>query len=136
MRRPLTDSQSRNGRFFKAFIKVIDTSEGLNSTNGMNKAFDYADAFTNGAKYKNDISFLRTIDYVVDVEKVMKKALTPAEFELVRVRYLNKEDKDRQTHTEQDLTLYEKVGKAFVLNGLYPISDYFGGGQHYALPKL
>jgi len=115
-----------NRKFRKAFFSVVDNYNEIRESVGQAQAIDYAATQEGKPMYKNDLSFLKIIDYSADVHNTLKATLNPQEMGLFKKHYLGQPNQSANS-TKEMLNLQEKAGKEFIKRGLYPIVKYFGG---------
>lgn len=111
----------------KIFVSVMETSNQIKATTGNAGAIKYQKAFEGKPLYKNDVSFLKYIDYYVDVEKAALDTLSEWQLTMFRAGYLDKQvfpDVLSVAH----LRMQELLAQVFIDRRLYPVSRYFKGG--------
>lgn len=108
----------------RAFFIVVETFNELRSTSGSAKSMDYAQSQLGSPKFKNDISFLRLIDFTLDVEKAVMDTLDGSDLAMFKEHYQDQPSKVSKSTTEQ-MRIQERMGKIFMARHIYPVSKYF-----------
>ncbi len=109
-----------------AFFRVMDAYNALRSTNGSSGAIAYEECFHGKPMYKNDCSFARMFDYVVDVENAIKSATSIEEYKTFKAKYFDQVDYG-SVFTKDELKQQSKIGIIFRTRALYPAQAYFKG---------
>lgn len=125
--RELLRKQADRNRLYRiAFFSTVDNYNQIRATIGQAPALNYSVATQGKAKYKNDVSFTKVIDFSADVHNAVKATLTSAELNWFKLKY---EDKPNQSSssTEEELRLQEKLGQVFISRKIHPITVYFEG---------
>lgn len=117
-----------NEAFRRAFFVVVETYNELRSTLGTAKAIDYAGSQLGKALYKNDIAFLRLIDFTIDVDKAVVDTLDGGDLVMFRECYKDQPDNSSKSTTEQ-MSMQERMGRIFMARHIYPVSGYFMVGK-------
>lgn len=102
----------------------MDSYNEFLATNGKGKSLDYSSSFSGGTKFKNEANFLKFIDFCVDVELIIKKSISPAQYREVKRMYMNKV-KYPKVYTKEQIDLQSKLGLDFLQSEMYPVSRYF-----------
>lgn len=124
-RQPL-NARHLNRKYRAVFFAVVENYNQIRATIGQAQALNYETSDLGKAKYKNDVSFLKVIDYTIDVENVVKRVLTPGEIHLFNRHYKDKKEASPVSTIEM-MHLQANLGRIFLARGLYPISNYFKG---------
>lgn len=109
-------NRSRLARYRRIFLVVIEIADEIKATIGNAPSIDYEDATTGKAKYKNDVSFLRVIDFAIDVENAAKQ--------FIDVKHRPLDIMQPFPSNPETIKLQEDIGRAFVTRKLYPVHRY------------
>jgi hypothetical protein len=110
----------------KAFQAVMDAYDNIYSVVGSSQAIDYNKLSQgHGAKYAFNDQVFRMIDFLIDVQNIMKKVLTPNEMEFASDVLNGESSFDWTLQSSSFMLMSEKVGRVFISRKLYPVERYF-----------
>lgn len=119
-------SREYQRQFVYACRKVVDRCNDIRSVLGQVEAFDYSRLKDSGegAQYAPHGGF-PFLEFTVDVLNVARNVLSPQEFAFFTRHMYDNHDLDYTRCTDDEMRLQEKLGRAFMGRGLYPVSAYF-----------